>query len=225
MCDLTFKHPFTCLIAGPSGSGKTHLVRELLASRRSLMSPPPAAVYYYYNTWQDVYNSMEDEGLVSEFIRGTPTSAQFGEKAGILQSRGGSLFIIDDAINNETTDLGEIFTVLSHHRNASVVFITQNLFLQNKEFRTVSLNTHYIFVMKSPRDMLQLRSFAKQMYPGDSAFAMSSYKSATKHPFSYILFDASQKTRNQLRVRSRIFPSQQPMHVFISKKEDDFRMD
>ena len=40
------------------------------------------------------------------------------------------------------------FTRKGHHRNASVVYITQNLFQQSKSSRTISLNAHYLVYFK-----------------------------------------------------------------------------
>ena len=53
------------------------------------------------------------------------------------------------------------FTRKEHHRNASVVYITQNLFQQSKSSRTISLNAHYLVLFQSPRDKMQIKVLAK----------------------------------------------------------------
>jgi len=45
-----------------------------------------------------------------------------------------------------------MFTKISHHRNVSVVYLTQNVFDKNKYARTISLNAHYLVLIKNPRD-------------------------------------------------------------------------
>ena len=220
MCDVTFKHPFRCLVSGPSGSGKTHLVKNLLVCKPKLFSPPGCAqkIYYYYNTWQPLYDELIKLNLVTEFIKGTPSVEDFDNRASIHVDNGGSLFILDDSINESNPDLIEIFTTKSHHLNASIIFVTQNLFAKLPEFRTLSLNCQYIFLMKSPRDVGQIHALARQMFPGDPKFVIECYKVATRDPYSYLLLDAHQETPNHLRVRSRIFYYQFPIMIFMSKR-------
>src|SRR5258706_1291764 len=52
---------------------------------------------------------------------------------------------------------------ISHHRNVSVLYLTQNLFFKSKHSRTMSLNSHYIIVFKNPRDVTQIKTLAAQM--------------------------------------------------------------
>ena len=44
----------------------------------------------------------------------------------------------------------------SHHRNLSVIYIVLNLFYQEKDSRSISLNSHYLILFKNPRDKLQI---------------------------------------------------------------------
>jgi hypothetical protein len=219
MCNVTLKHPFRALVAGPSGAGKTNLIKSILQEMGSLISPQnsPNSVYYYYNTWQSIYQEMKDAKLVTSFIKGSPNSDEFKSLANKDLRKGGSLFIIDDSINISNPHLLEIFTTLSHHCDASIIFISQNLFAQNGDFRTISLNCQYFFIMKSPRDMHQINAFAKQMFPGENSFIIDAYKHATEKPYSYILFDAHQETAQFLRVRARIFSGELPMIVYFNK--------
>ena len=64
----------------------------------------------------------------------------------------------------------DIFTKISHHRNLSVAYFTQNLFYKNKQTRTLSLNSHYIVLLKNARDATQRSNLARQIYPGKSTF-------------------------------------------------------
>jgi hypothetical protein len=158
---------------------------------------------------------MREEDLVTKFIKGSPTADQFKTLANQDKKNGGSLFIIDDSINISNPDLIEIFTTLSHHCEASIIFISQNLFIQNAEFRTISLNCTYFIIMKSPRDKLQLAAFAQQMFGKDSSAVLAAYKEATAEPYSYILFDAHQETPDFARIRANIFPREVPMVIYV----------
>jgi hypothetical protein len=61
--------------------------------------------------------------------------------------------------------VSELFTKGSHHRNNSLVLITQNLFHQGPSSRDISLNSKYIVVFKNPRDNTQIVHLARQVYP------------------------------------------------------------
>jgi len=72
----------------------------------------------------------------------------------------------------ETNELvANIFTKISHHRNISVLYLTQNVFDKNKYVRTISLNTHYLVLFKNVRDGTQFATLSRQMYPHSSKFA------------------------------------------------------
>jgi len=60
-----------------------------------------------------------------------------------------------------STKLSELFNNGSHHRNISLVLITQNLFLQGLSSRDISLNSKYI-VLKNPRIKTQIVNFSRQ---------------------------------------------------------------
>ena len=52
-----------------------------------------------------------------------------------------------------------LFTKGSHHRNTSVLLLTQNIFHQNKHSRTVGLNAHYNgTIQERPRRMANHQS-------------------------------------------------------------------
>ena len=118
------------------------------------------------------------------------------------------IVVIDDlfvegAKNDELTNA---FTRLAHHRGCTLIYITQNLFQQSRDSRTRALNTHYLIIMKNPRDQLQIEILSRQMHPHNSRFLTMAYRDATRDPFSYFLIDLRQETPNQIRVRKGIFP-------------------
>ena len=99
----------------------------------------------------------------------------------------------------------KIFTKFSHHRNISIIYLSQNLFYKSKQNRTMSLNAHYLVIFKSPRDQNQLATLARQMYPGNSKFLIEAFKDATQQPYGYLLINLKSDTEERLRIRTNIF--------------------
>ena len=71
------------------------------------------------------------------------------------------LVIIDDLMRESSScdAIVDLFTKDSHHKNLSVILISQNLFHQGQ--RNISLNANYIVVFKNPRDRAQIRHLAR----------------------------------------------------------------
>jgi len=60
------------------------------------------------------------------------------------------LIILDDLLDVAySKDVCDLFTKGSHHRNISVILITQNLFHQANYFRYISLNAKYLVFLKT----------------------------------------------------------------------------
>jgi hypothetical protein len=218
MVDATFKHPFRCLISGPSSSGKTQLLKDILLNKEDFFSPENSAkyVFFYYNIWQPTYKDIKSQISNVEFIQGTPSLTQFEDLACRYMDDGGSLFIIDDGLNISNKDLEAIFTTKSHHCNASVIYVTQNLFAKTPEFRLLSLNSQYIFIMKNPRDSAQVSTIAGQISLKNRKLIEDSYKKATEKQYSYLLLDLHQSTPDDLRLKSNIFPPTLPIVAYVS---------
>ncbi|KAG1657417.1 hypothetical protein GQR58_023391 [Nymphon striatum] len=98
----------------------------------------PQRIIYCYGEWQSLYTEML--GVV-EFVNGLPNSNDLNPDLN-------NLIIINDLMNEADESVSKLFTKFSHHRNASVLFLVQNLFPKNKEFRTISLNSHYMIKKK-----------------------------------------------------------------------------
>ena len=104
----------------------------------------------------------------------------------------------------------DLFTKISHHRNISVILITQNLFHQGKFFRDISLNAKHIVVFENVRDRKQFSHLARQVLPHDSKGLSDAYLNATEEPLGYLVLDLSQDTNDRLRLRTCIFPEEDP---------------
>ena len=98
------------------------------------------------------------------------------------------------------------------------MLLSQMLFKPNDyKFSVLSENMHYLFLFKSPRNSSKVIHLAKQVSPYDNKFIVRSYKEATQHQFTYLLFDFHQKTPEKIRLRSKIFPSEGTMTAHINQ--------
>ena len=114
--------------------------------------------------------------------------------------------------------LNKVFTEICHHYNLFCVFFTQNLFLNNPDYRTMSLNSAYMVLFKNPRDKRQITHLASSVSPLNTAFITESFFNATQKAYSYLLMDFLQQTPNFLRLRTNILPHEAPMAIFVEKK-------
>ena len=70
---------------------------------------------------------------------------------------------MDAAVKDQ--NIMNMFTVGSHHRNISVLFLMQNIFQKGTHARTISTNTQYMVLFKNARDQTQIRTLALQIFP------------------------------------------------------------
>jgi predicted ATPase len=218
--DARLKTPFNCIISGASKSGKTTLVQNLLTMRDEMFTNNPDRVILFYKFMQGVYQDMLDNHLIDELVDTGSSDYSFEkiiEKVQPYKNGNGCLIIFDDSMTDISGDFEQIFTNVSHHQNCSVIFITQNLFFNNKAYRTMSLNAHYFFLMKNERDKQQIGILAKQFCPGNSTYVIQSFNEATKSPYSYLMIDFSQESPGCLKLRSHIFPHQFPYTIYLEK--------
>jgi hypothetical protein len=93
----------------------------------------------------------------------------------------------------------DIFTKDSHHRNLSVILITQNFFHQAPHCRDISLNAKYLIALKNVRDRKQFAYPAPQVLPEASVSLCDAYLEATQNPRGYMISDIAQDTDDLLR--------------------------
>jgi len=204
-------HPFTGICAGPTGCGKSELMKQIILNIDEVMEPPPKRIVWYYAEYQSkLNNDLASEGRV-EFREGCPDMNDFNDNTP-------TLIIIDDLMSECGTEISQIFTKGSHHRNLSVWFLMQNFFHQAKEIRTITLNAHYIILFKNPRDKQQVGVLARQMYAKDARTMEQAFAMATEPPHGYLLVDLKQSTPDHLRLRSKIIPGE-ALEVYVARRQ------
>ena len=96
-----------------------------------------------------------------QWVNSVPTTIEFVEGLHIdLNDRlddqdGKVILIVNEYLMSECVNdkrLASLFSKKSHHRNCSVIFIVQNLFVQGKEMRNITQNYHYMVLFKNPRN-------------------------------------------------------------------------
>ena len=204
--DSRIFHPSTMLICGPSGSGKTSFTLNLLEFGNIIFKPnKPTFVILIYETWQNCYDIMLRKKLIDLPIKGFNNIDYLKELFEQNKDRGGTLLIIDDQMQNIDYNLVNIFTIYSHHLMVTCLLLTQSLFLSNKIYRIISLNSKYIVLMKNTRDSSSVSILAKQTHPFRTRFVTDAYLDATRNPYSYLLIDLRQETPEEIRLRGNIF--------------------
>lgn len=203
---LPFKTPMSMILSGCSQSGKTTFVVKLLQFKTQMFDKPIDKIYICYSEYQPLYNAIPGvilhEGVID---------------INDIDSSLNNLVIFDDLMHEFDERFSKMATKYAHHRQCSMIFITQNLFPRgNTHFRTMSLNANYLVLFKSPRDISQIGVLARQLYLGKSKYMLEAYKDATSKPNSYLLVDLTQDVDERLRLRARVFPDDFTV-VYLSK--------
>ena len=213
--DPRLQSPFTMLIAGPTSCGKSYLVFDIIKNYKTLITPEVHDINYCYSQWQPGFEDMKKLGV--KFHQGLFSREELFDDTRDTSRH--SLLIIDDLLDAEYAPLAkDLFIKGSHHLNMNVIFITQNLFFANKDFRTLSLNAHYLVIFKNPRDMSQIGYISRQAFPAHPSFLTQVYNNETHRRHSYIVLDCKQSTPDHLRVRNSVTTPWNTL-VFIPNKK------
>ncbi|CAG2234492.1 unnamed protein product [Mytilus edulis] len=215
---LPFQSPCTFMISGATQSGKTTFVMKLLKHASAMFKTPPVQTVYCYTEFQPVFDQAEK--TIPNFIlhEGFPTRSDLMEWTNPDKH---TLLVLDDMMRliSKSDEALHLATALSHHRNCSVIFITQNLFEKGTHFRSISLNTHIFVLMANNRDKKKLIAFASQAFPGETKYFKDAYDKAIScvSVGGYLVCDLSPYTNKKYRLRTSIFPTDDVTIVYAPK--------
>ena len=130
-----------------------------------------------------------------------------------------NLLVFDDLMTEAKCDqrIADLFTKGSHHRNISVVYLTQNLFPQGKVCRDIILNTQYMVLFINPIDRQQVATLARRIYPSTSAVFMKRFERATTYPYGHLVIDLKSDTPEKDRLHTEIFDTAKTMDEKMSE--------
>lgn len=204
MFDVTehhFKHPCSLIISGISLSGKTTFTKKLLENVEQMFSPKPEKIIISYAENSSQYSNLSKP---YDIVKGLNFRTDNYENIP-------TICVIDDQMSEggKSEKVQELFTRGVHHRNTSLIYITQNMFSQGKFARDMRLNAHYFVIFKSPTFLSQIMYFGRQTFPERPKFLSSAYKTATSKPFSYLFVNLHPECPDELRVQSGILPNEE----------------
>lgn len=180
-----------------------------------MIEPPPQKVIFVCGEQQIIYDEiaeiLENKSIEVEFAEGMPNLNE-------LDKETPKLLIYDDVAGTAADEqIAKVFAVKSHHRNASAIYITQNLFQGKTANRTINKNACYLILTKNVRDSSFVSYIGRQMFPqGQGKFLIEVYKDSTKRPYSYLFLDFRQDTEDDKRVLTGIFPDEETV-VYLPK--------
>lgn len=209
-----FKHPFSMIISGPSGCGKTTFLIKLINNIDSLIEQKIEKIIWCFaekNSISDINNK------IVQYHMGIPENLENSSNKPML-------IILDDMMRDVYNEqISELFTKGSHHRNISVILVTQNIFHKGNHSRDISLNAKYLVIFKNPRDQLQFQYLSRQIFPDNSKEVLRIYKEVTNIPHNYLLLDLTQDIHESFRIRSNIF-NKDYCEVYCNINNNDFKL-
>ena len=185
-----FTQPARILIAGYSGGGKSVLASKLIRKYRSAFDK----VVIIGSTLENC----SDLNIVRNDNYNPLSEAIEGEN---------SLIVFDDIIYDKSAmKIAQECFIKGRHKQISCLFLSQNLFLQDKGFRIIGLNCTHTILCRS-RDINQIvlfgRSFLQREYI--QSFVEVYKRTVLKKQYGYILIDFTKNFDTPQSIRTNIF--------------------
>ena len=201
-----FDCPSSTVIAGPSMVGKTVLALSIIRHSRVMYTMPPEKILYAYGVPQKKFQDLEEEIPNLTLHQGLPSRETLEE---LKSDDSHSLVILDDLMDEicKSAEMCSLFTRDVHHGRISVLMISQNVFHQSRYARTISLNTSYLILMRTCRDLQQIYNLSRQMFPTCPGRLVEAYEDATKKPRGYLVVNNLTHTGDEdIRLSTGILP-------------------
>ena len=206
-------------VFGQTGCGKTELCYRIMRHADKIFDKKISGIMYAYQTHQSLFDKMQATIPNIVFTQGIPSREDI-DNLTKHDPEGHHLLFLDDLQSKimNSPEVIDLVCVDSHHRNISVFLILQNLYSSGKFARTVSLQSHYLFCLKSLRDRTQLCTLATQIYGKSKSgiIAEALQHQMSLHTYPYVLVDISPHSERKTAVRSNIFPTEY-MHIYVPK--------
>ena len=215
------KTPSNNLIAAASSGGKTSLLIKMLLHSKDVFDQEIEHIFFCYKVFQNQYEVLKNKGNIT-FLQRLPNVGDLENWN--AKYKGQKICVLDDLsqefLSKENLDFAEgCYSVYGHHFNITFFLLTQNLFTKN--MRHLSLNSHYIFTTKYNRDMNQILTLARQIFPTKSHIFLKVYEDAIKSSEAvdhrgYVMIDCHPATKStDMRVYTNIIPTQYPIIGYV----------
>ena len=183
-------------------TGQTRFVYKLLRHLKDMyVEDTPERILYCYGIHQPLFEEMEKTIPRLSFHKGLPSMQTVEEFTAKRRHR---LIVLDDLMHRmvRDVDMELLFTQGCHQSRLSVLFLTQNVYVQGTRSRTITLNTTYLVLMKNVQDVSQITTLAKQLYPGRSKALTETHADATSMPYGYLVVDMLPHPVDTYRLRT-----------------------
>lgn len=179
-----FESPSSVVIVGPSMVGKTVLALSIVKNSQVMYTIPPKKILYSYGVYQKKFEDLEIQIPQLTLHHGLPSREVIED---LKCDEGNNLVILDDLMDEicKSSEMCSLFTREVHHGRISVIMISQNVFHQSRYSRTISLNTSYLVLMKTCRDLQQIHFLSKQLFM--SKRLVEAHHDATSQPRGYLV--------------------------------------
>jgi hypothetical protein len=208
-CSVPFQQG-VIVLSGATRSGKTYFAHKLLANLPTVFAAPhPINILFCYAVYQPLYDKIQADIKNITLHPGLPTEEEIDEWYSECETGTHNLIVLDDLahliVNNQNLEL--LLTQGSHHKNISVIIITQNIFQSGKYARSQSLNTQYFVIFRNIRDGNQIKYLSRQLFPSNPQKVIQAYEDAIKERHGYLIIDMHPFSKDKYRLRTKIFPS------------------
>ena len=189
---ISTKNRIFISLVGPSETGKSQLIYNWL--KIGTFQPKFDKIYFFYQHSQPLYNVMQIEIKIFEFVQGV--NFEFIDS---LRNTGTKYLLnFDDSCEEICNSKAFVDAATAgRHRGLSTIYIKHNFLHQSKLGRDVELQNTHIVLFKSPSDIFQVTTLGAQS--GLSSELVGWYRDATSVPFGHLLIDLSPRTDVRLR--------------------------
>lgn len=214
--------PFNLIVNGQTQSGKTTFCKALLRNWDRCTSGQLGHVLWMYGLAQpQLFNEIGE--IVSNevsFVEGF--NIQCIKK--MLEKNEPFTIFMDD-LNREAFGnpyFATLFDGIGHHSHCNIIVISQNLFDKSRYFRHAMLNTKYLVLMSSMRDLGSVEILGRQVFPRQPGYISQAFENAMAlKPYSHLLLDLSPYQHVELRVRANMFDKEPTFYVHADHLYND----
>ena len=128
--------------------------------RETIFKNQPKRVVYIYSTKSKFVEELYQEGLIDKAIKNLPSTYEALEKIIAPFCKDGVILIVDDGLSQIEGYLPRVFEEFTSKKNASLIFVSQSIFVNDKNFIRMSQNSHYVICMQNRRNPSRIRVLA-----------------------------------------------------------------